>query len=129
MYWSMRLTILGAAFSLMTVTQIAMPGNNIWNQTAFNVAVPYWTLSIAGNITMTILILIRLISVRSELVSVLGADYALQYTSLIAIMVESAFLYAVTSVAYLIAFALNSNVQNLILPFHTGALVRNTFSL
>lgn len=77
----------------------------------------------AVNITLTAVIVLRLVLVRKELVDVLGAEYAQQYTSLIAIVVESALLYSVTSIMYLIAFALNSNVQNLVLPFQTAMLV------
>lgn len=115
------------ALSIVTVIQTALPGSNLWTHTAYNFAIPYWSISVAVNIVLTAVIVVRIVLVRKELVAVLGAEYARQYTSLIAIVIESALLYSVSSIMFLIAFAFNSNVQNLVLPFQTAMLVSAAF--
>ena len=84
---------------------------------------PYWAISIATNTILTIAIIVRLVMARKQLKTVMGIEHALEYTSLIAIFVESASLYTITSLIYLVAFAVNSNVQNLILPLQSDFMV------
>lgn len=111
------------ALSVIACVQTAVPGNSIWASSAYNFAVPYWSLSIAVNLLLTIAIVIRLLIARKQLKTAMGEEYALEYTSLIAIFVESASLYSITSLIYIVAFAVNSNLQNLILPLQAGLMV------
>ena len=95
----------------------------MWASAAYDFAVPYWSLSIAVNLLLTIAIITRLLVARKQLKAVMGEEHALEYTSLIAIFIESASLYSITSLIYVVAFAVNSNVQNLILPLQSGFMV------
>lgn len=113
-----------AAFSILTLVQTALPGGSLWTHTTYNFAVPYWSLSTAVNIVLTFLIVLRLLLARNQLKAVFGAEYAQNYTSLIAIIIESAAIYSVTSIIYLIAFARNSNVQNLVIPVLGQVMVK-----
>lgn len=61
---------------------------------------------------------------RTKLIKVMGVDQAKLYTSLMAIVIESGAVYSVTSLVYIICYARNSNVQNLILPILGQTMVR-----
>ncbi|KAF7329198.1 hypothetical protein MKEN_00180400 [Mycena kentingensis (nom. inval.)] len=81
-----------------------------------NFGIAYWSLSIALNLLLTTAITARILLVRRELRGILGADHAKQYVSVVAMVIESAALYAVWSLAFLIAFALHSPIRDMFLP-------------
>ncbi|KAK1216433.1 hypothetical protein PQX77_020953 [Marasmius sp. AFHP31] len=66
------------------------------------------------NITFTSLVVYRLMSIRKQVTSIMGEDYASMYSKLTVILVESAALYFVVEAIFLVSFALKSNVQNLV---------------
>ncbi|KAJ3476308.1 hypothetical protein NLI96_g11250 [Meripilus lineatus] len=102
--------------SVLTLVQSALPGANLWTRITFSFAVPYWSLSISINILLTLMIIYRLVTTRNLLISALGKEHARDYTSLIAVTIESASIYSIVSLIYIVAFARNSAVQNLCLP-------------
>jgi len=104
------------ALSIITVFQTAQPGASLWTKVTVNFALPYWSLSISLNIIVTLLIAGRLLVVRKALREALGAEHAKKYTSAIAMLIESAALYSITSIVFIITYARNSYVQNLVLP-------------
>lgn len=110
--------------SILTLVQSALPGANLWTQITFTFAVPYWSLSIAINILLTLLIIIRLVTIRNRLRAALGNQHTKTYTSLIAIMVESASIYSTISLIYIVAYAKSWKVQNLVLPALAQVMVR-----
>ena len=110
--------------SVLTLVQSALPGANLWTHITFSFAVPYWSLSISINILLTLLIVIRLVTIRNRLRAALGVQHAQTYTSLIAVIVESASIYSTLGLIYIVAFARNWNVQNLILPVLGQVMVR-----
>ncbi|KAF9218574.1 hypothetical protein BS17DRAFT_822735 [Gyrodon lividus] len=85
--------------------ELSQPGNTIWTRISVNLAIPYWSISIALNVILTLLIAGRLLFMKYRLQNVLGEHTNTPYASLSAMLVESAFFYGV-----------NSPVQNLALP-------------
>ena len=73
-------------------------------------------MTIAINATMTLAIAYRLLRMRRRITATLGAEHARMYTSVAAMVVESAAVYSVTGLVFIICYARNSSVQNLILP-------------
>ena len=78
--------------------------------------VPYFVLTILLNITLSLAIMARLLYVRRSVISVLGTEHAKTYTSVSAMVVESAALTAVVGVFALVCYIQN----NVVLHFSLG---------
>lgn len=111
------LYIVSIIMSCLLLAQIENPTVGFFASTSVNFALTYWSISIATTLLLTILIVGRLLVMRYKLRKVLSADDRNSpYTSLSAMLIESAFLYAVTALIFIITFAKNNPVQNLVLP-------------
>ena len=64
---------------------------------------------------LTLLIVYRMLSMRFTLMKVLGADNLKVYVSISSMLIESAALYSITGIVFIILYAKNSAVQNPIL--------------
>lgn len=82
-----------------------------FSSTQINYTVPYLSLSLALNIIITIVIVLRLLIYRHRISKVLGSGYGTQYTSIAAMVIESAAIYSAFSVAFLILFLLNNPIS------------------
>lgn len=82
-----------------------------FSSTNINYTVPYLSLSLALNIIITIVIVLRLLTYRRRISKVLGSSYGTQYTSIAAMIIESAALYSAFSVAFLTLFLLNNPIS------------------
>ncbi|KAL1742407.1 hypothetical protein HDZ31DRAFT_66015 [Schizophyllum fasciatum] len=78
------------------------------------VQLAYLSLSVSTNIVFTLLVAGRLFSVRNRIRDTLGAEYSTTFGSVAATLVESSALYSFFGIIFIVAFALESNVQNLI---------------
>jgi len=110
--WFLVTTVLSA----LTTYQSAKP-NSAFNAADVVIAVPYWSLTVAFNIVLTLLIVGRLFHMRAKLRGVLGDQHTRTYTSIAAMIYESAALYSFTGIAFIVAFARNSPALYVILPF------------
>ena len=110
--------------SVFTVIQSARPGKGLWASTTVQFAVPYFSLSIALNATMTIMIVVRLLYMRQRLSPALDSKFARVYTSASAIFIESNAAYTIVGLIFIISYARNSNVQNLCLQTLDQVVVR-----
>lgn len=94
--------------SVLLIFESAQPGANFFVGHAVDFGVPYVSLTISLNIIVTALICGRLLSLRREIGKVLGPSHAKMYTSIIAILVESAALFTVFGIVYVIVYARKS---------------------
>jgi len=76
---------------------------------------PFLVLSLALNVILTLAIVLRLLTFRYRIVSIMGPKYGAQYTSAAAMIVESAALYSAMSIAYLALFESNNAVSQVFL--------------
>ncbi|KAM6503774.1 hypothetical protein JOM56_000717 [Amanita muscaria] len=76
----------------------------------------YYGTSFSVNILVTFLIILRLALHRRAILQTLPVDYAEQYLSMAVIFVESAALYSVFAVAFIICYALASPISQVFLP-------------
>ena len=76
---------------------------------------PYTTLTLSLNILIALLISSRLLSQRRRITHALGSAYAYQYTSISAMIVESAALDTAFVVPYLVLYALDHPAQVVLL--------------
>ncbi|KAF8522869.1 hypothetical protein JB92DRAFT_2886584 [Gautieria morchelliformis] len=79
-----------------------------------NFQLAYLCTSVGTNITYTILVAGRIYATRNRVKALVGKQHAEGYTSVIAMVIESAAMYSTLAVLYIIAFATNSNFSNLI---------------
>ncbi|KAK1226955.1 hypothetical protein PQX77_010023 [Marasmius sp. AFHP31] len=96
------------AMSLLLIYESAQPGANFFKGHAASFGVPYIALTISLNIIVTLLICGRLIAVKNSLQDALGPHHARMYTSVIAIMVESAAPFTILGIVYVVAYARHS---------------------
>jgi hypothetical protein len=78
------------------------------------------------NLLFTTLVSTRLLTMRNQIKSLLGPEHALTYTSVTATLVESAAVYFVFDVLFVVTFSIHSNVENLILLENCLIQVRRT---
>jgi len=101
---------------VMLLFQLTQPNANLWTTTAVNFAIPYWSISASLNILVTLMIVGRLLYIRQRTRAILSTSHSRMYTSIAAMLVESAALYSVTALLFIITYARDSNIQNIILP-------------
>ncbi|EPQ52515.1 hypothetical protein GLOTRDRAFT_140238 [Gloeophyllum trabeum ATCC 11539] len=79
-----------------------------------NIQLAYLSISVSLNIIYTILVVGRLIAMRNQIKHVLGEEHSRTYTSIAAMIVESASMYTVLGILFIAAFAKGSDLSNLI---------------
>lgn len=84
----------------------------------------YYAISLSVNIILTFLIIGRLVSYRRTLLESLPADLATHYISLATVIVESAALYTVFAILFLITYAINHPTNQVWLAVASGCQVR-----
>ena len=98
----------------LTIT-LAQPGDNFFSASAVNFGVAYWSMSVGLNLGITAAIVARLLYMRSRLQTLLGSRSTELYTSVAALLIESAALYSVWALANIILYARADIMQNIVL--------------
>ncbi|KAJ7219750.1 hypothetical protein C8J57DRAFT_1095158 [Mycena rebaudengoi] len=93
---------------ILWLKQVAAPAASPWDALGVNWTIPYFIMSLALNLLVTILIVARLLVCRAKINKVLGKKHGAQYTSLAAMIVESASIYSTFSLLFLVPFAINT---------------------
>ncbi|KAF7290742.1 hypothetical protein MIND_01314900 [Mycena indigotica] len=111
------LMLLGSVISSLAliVTSFQLE-NSFWAARSVQFGTAYWSLSISLNILLTLLIVGRILVLRKRVKGTLGAQHAQQYFSSAAMIIESASLYAVVGLIFIVTYARSSSVQNLVFP-------------
>ncbi|KAI0360561.1 hypothetical protein OH77DRAFT_1517031 [Trametes cingulata] len=108
----LALLAVGSAF----LQDIGMLGLNVWTSSQTAPPLAYLSLSFSINLVLTLVIVLRLLHVRRELIPALGSRHTRVYTSIVAMLVESASLYTIVTLLSIIACALRKPLQNALLP-------------
>jgi hypothetical protein len=87
----------------------------------------YYAISLSANIILTLLIIGRLVSYRRTLIQSLPAESANHYISLAAVIIESAALYSVFAILFLITYAVNNPTNQVWLAVASACQVRLPF--
>lgn len=96
---------------------IASLGINLWaNSPSLAPGIAYMALSLSINTILTLLIIIRLLQLRRVLFRTIGSSYSQTYTSLVALLVESAALYTIVALMTVITCGVGSPIQYVLLP-------------
>jgi hypothetical protein len=94
--------------SVLTVVESATPGAGLFKGRSLSFGVPYVSMTISLNIIVTLSICGRLLAMRKKVQSVLGLEHAKMYTSIAAMLVESAAPFTIIGIAYVITYARTS---------------------
>ncbi|KAH7921923.1 hypothetical protein BV22DRAFT_1018335 [Leucogyrophana mollusca] len=102
------------ALGILWLIQVSSPRSSpaLNAATGISYTASYFGVALAVNISVTLLIVSRLLLHRHRVTKVFGSGRGSHYTSIAAIIVESASLYSVFSLLFLIPFGLNNPVSN-----------------
>ncbi|KAG5725678.1 hypothetical protein E4T56_gene7290 [Termitomyces sp. T112] len=92
--------------------QSSQPGLSLYSALPLAYGTSYYAISLSVNIIITILISVRLLLYRRRILKSLTKDHARDYVSLLAILVESASLYSIFALIFLITYAINAPVNS-----------------
>ncbi|OJT01700.1 hypothetical protein TRAPUB_7756 [Trametes pubescens] len=96
---------------------ISVDGINLWTSCELTPCITYLSLSFAINLVFTVGIIWRLVYVRREISGgSLGREVARVYTSILAMLIESASLYTIVALLAIIACARRIPMQDALLP-------------
>ncbi|TFK21363.1 hypothetical protein FA15DRAFT_672625 [Coprinopsis marcescibilis] len=106
------------AMSICLAVSMMRPGTEMsfWSQSAVQFALAYWSLSVALNVSLTLLISGRLISMRRRVRKVMGNDHSTPYAFVVSMLIESAALYSVWVIVFIALYTTNSPAQHIIFP-------------
>ncbi|KAJ7280298.1 hypothetical protein C8J57DRAFT_1302225 [Mycena rebaudengoi] len=100
---------LGAiAMGIMTMVQSAVPGSNFFRGKTVDFGVPWASLSVALNVTITALIAYRILRARSMIRRLQESNESLEvYVSVAAILIESALPFSVLGIIFAVTYGKN----------------------
>lgn len=102
-------TFVTASLWVITVSMPAQAGNN-WM--SYSLLFPYLSVSLASTIFISCLTVLRFLEHRHRISSVLGSNHGSIYASFAAMIIESASIYSVCSVLYIVPFAIGNPLAN-----------------
>ncbi|KAJ7929590.1 hypothetical protein B0H13DRAFT_1596114 [Mycena leptocephala] len=102
--------LLLASFGMGTLWTLesSQPTLSMYSALPLAYGTSYYAISLSANIILTLLIIGRLVSYRRTLIQSLPAESANHYISLAAVIIESAALYSVFAILFLITYAVNN---------------------
>lgn len=122
----------GAVMGIMLVYQSSRPESNIWNHVAiFDFGVPSYWISLALNVLLTLMVVIRLVLHNRRIRKAMGTPTTTggMYNTLVTMLIESSAIYAVSFLLYIGPWSAGNNVANIFSPILTGTQVRPIFTV
>ncbi|KAF9457968.1 hypothetical protein BDZ94DRAFT_1174596 [Collybia nuda] len=103
------------ALGILFLKQVGSGTETPWQAYGINYTSPYYAMSLALNILVTIMIVTRLLVYRHRINRVMGKSHGTHYTYLAAMIIESAAIYSTFSLLFLIPFAFKHPLSQLFL--------------
>ena len=103
--------------------QSSQPGLSLYSALPLAYGTSYYVISLSVNIILTILITVRLLLYRRQITSTLSPEYGKQYVSLATIVVESAAIYSLFALLFIISYAVNNPINQIFLTLASIAQV------
>ncbi|KAJ7107805.1 hypothetical protein C8R44DRAFT_528948, partial [Mycena epipterygia] len=104
------------ASSLSLAISVSKSSDTFWGTKSVQFGIAYWSLSISLNVILTCSIAGRIWLVRHRTKALGTQSNSGQYVSITAMLIESAALYAIWGLVFLICYARNTPFQNILLP-------------
>ena len=103
---------------IMLIYQTSQPNNSLWGTVAVNFGLPFFSISIALNILLTLMIVIRLVVHSRNIRAAMGVSTGIGglYKAVVTMLVESCALYAVYSLLFIVPWAAGSHASDTFLP-------------
>jgi len=108
--------LLSIIMSCFLLAQLTETGAELFSSTTVNFALGYWAASIATTMCLTCLIVGRLLFFRMRLQRLIGKGHRSPYFTVSAMLIESALLYSLFALAFIILYAKNDPFQNILFP-------------
>jgi len=112
---------------IIYLARVSQPSSSPWSISTLTLV--YVTISFGVNVVLTLMIVIRLYFFRRRTSKVLGPRHAVHYTSIIAILVESAALVDITLLFFIIPFAMGNPLANIPLSFGTQVQATSSYMI
>ena len=112
-------TVMGTLWTL----QSSFPGLSLYSKQPLAFGTSYYAISLGLNIILTVLILVRLLMYRRTHLAHLPSGHAQQYLSLATLIIESAALYSIFAIMFLVSYAMNKPINQVWLGFAQAAQV------
>lgn len=109
--------ILLASFALGTTwcLRSSEPGSSLYSDIPMTFGTAYYMTSLCVNIVVTILIVLRLLIHRRSVLRSLPPEHAKHYLSLATVFIESASLYTISALGFIISYAANHPINQFFL--------------
>ncbi|KZV76099.1 hypothetical protein PENSPDRAFT_748031 [Peniophora sp. CONT] len=101
--------------------QSSQPALSLYSALPRAYGISYYTISLSLNVVLTLLIVGRLLQYRASIMASLPAAHAKHYVSLATVLVESAALYSVFAVCFLITYTINSPINEVFIDLAQSA--------
>lgn len=111
------------AIGTLWTLQSSQPGLSLFSALPQAYGTAYLAISLSVNIILTILIAIRLLLYRRTIMASMPDDRGSDYTSLATIIIESASLYSVFALIFLITYAVNNPINSVFLTVASSSQV------
>ncbi|KAJ7188005.1 hypothetical protein C8R46DRAFT_879144 [Mycena filopes] len=123
------LSLATLAIGILWLKQVGVTSASPWDTSGINFTTPYFAMSLALNILVTILIVVRLMMYRWRInrAMPLGSNHGAEYTSLAAMIVESAAIYSLFALLFLVPFVIGHPLSQLFLQALSPVQVMVTF--
>lgn len=104
-------------FSCLLLWQLTVPTAGFFAHTSVNFGTVFWSMSIGTTVLLTTLIVLRLLYMKIRTYKTLKQQDSTPYLSLSATLIESASLYSIIGLLFLVFYNKGSATQNLFLSF------------
>ena len=103
---------------ILFIYQTSQPDSSIWSSVAISFGIPYFSISLSLNITLTLLIVTRLVLHNRNIRTAMGAPggFTGLYKAIVTMLIESSALYAVNSLLFVGPWGAKSHVADIFLP-------------
>ncbi|KAF7305433.1 hypothetical protein HMN09_00795900 [Mycena chlorophos] len=101
--------------SILLVVSLFLIANPFWAMNTTHFAIGYWSLSISLNIILTSGIILRIWAAGRRIQAAMGQEHGQRFVSIAAMLIESAALYAIWSLVFLICYARGTPLANILL--------------
>lgn len=127
---TLRAKVIDIAMGLtFTYYQATQPDTSYWSAVAFNFNFPYFSISLALNVILTLMIVARLVLHSRNIRSIMGAPTGANSLckAVVTMLVESCALYAINFVLFIGAWGAESHVSDIFFPLLADTQVRVGF--
>ncbi|KAK2462416.1 hypothetical protein APHAL10511_005550 [Amanita phalloides] len=109
------------ALGIMWIWVSSQKGFSVFDSFPLAIGTAYCVTSFIANSLLTILIIFRLVLHRRRILAILPSEHAAHYVSLAIIITESAALYSIFALAYIVTYAIDSPINLILLPMLTSS--------